>query len=125
MDIRAGHTSRHPDDFLASARRPGPATALAWAAVPLGFGLAHRRRALDPVVGGDAVLDLLAMISGVVERDDDLALRKSQFLGHGGNLGRLRAGTVAKRAEDPPHVGATGQGSAAPRRPRLEHDPGM
>lgn len=38
------HELAAPDDFLASARRPGPVTALAWAAVPLGFALAHRRR---------------------------------------------------------------------------------
>lgn len=41
--VQVEHEMAAPD-HLASARRPGPATALAWAAVPLGFAMAHRRR---------------------------------------------------------------------------------
>src|SRR5687767_2173754 len=77
------------------------------------------------VVGADALLDLIPMGGGVVERDHDLALVEAELFRQRCDPLGLAAGDVAEGGGDLPHVWPSGQRGAAARRAGLEHDARM
>lgn len=73
----------------------------------------------------DASHDLVSMVGGGVERDDDLSLMEAQLLGQRGYPRRFRPREASQPGGDLAHVGPTGESGSAPPRAGLEHDAGM